>query len=149
MLGQLFGAAKVKRIFPGLGMLVELPMTSSDDDADDTDDDDEEEDAEEPLKSKTKLGKKVSKAVKVKISCSGFVHVSNIVDRSKEEANKPPPALEKMYKVGQTLQARVIGFRLVDGLATLSLKKSVIDQVPGVSYAELQPGNALTATGEF
>ena len=34
---------------------------------------------------------------------------------------------------GQLVKARVIGFRLVDGLATLSMKKAVLDQEVGTA----------------
>ena len=53
---------------------------------------------------------------------SGFVHISNVSD------GRDDAPLDKRYKAGQAVRARVIGFRLVDGLATLSMKKSVLDQ---------------------
>ncbi|GAX80532.1 hypothetical protein CEUSTIGMA_g7970.t1 [Chlamydomonas eustigma] len=71
--------------------------------------------------------------------CAGFVHISNLND------GREDTPMEKLYKVGQTISARVIGFRLVDGLATLSMKKSVLDQEI-VSYAHLHPGMPLSTT---
>ncbi|KAG1654779.1 hypothetical protein FOA52_007439 [Chlamydomonas sp. UWO 241] len=106
MLGQLFEAALVRRVHPGLGLLLELPMEGDDDSG--------------------------------SSSCSGFVHISNVTD-GREDA-----PLEKSFKAGQSLKARVIGFRLVDGLATLSMKQSVVDHEV-VSYASLHPGMALSA----
>ena len=55
----------------------------------------------------------------------GFVHISNVSD------GRDDAPLDKRYKAGQAVRARVIGFRLVDGLATLSMKKSVLDQQVG------------------
>eukprot|EP00798_Chlamydomonas_sp_ICE-L_P000495 gene495-1901_t len=94
------GTAIVKRVDPGLGLLLELPIT---------------EDA----------------------SCAGYVHVSNVSD---ERTEKP---LDKMFKVDEKVTTRVIGFRLVDGLATVSMKKSVVEQQV-VSYKDMHPGQPLS-----
>lgn len=50
-----------------------------------------------------------------------FAHVSNLGDVRIEK-------VDKAFKVGQEVKARVIGFRLVDGLALVSLKPSVLSQ---------------------
>lgn len=50
-----------------------------------------------------------------------FAHVSNLADGRVER-------VDKAFKVGQAVRARVIGFRLVDGLALVSLKPSVLKQ---------------------
>ena len=87
---------------------------------------------------------------------SGFVHISNVSD------GRDDAPLDKRYKAGQAVRARVIGFRLVDGLATLSMKKSVLDQQVCVcgggmvhgriklraffSYVHIQPSDTLSAT---
>ena len=42
------------------------------------------------------------------------------------------------------MSARVIGFRLVDGMATLSMKKSALD-TEVMSYESMYPGMLLTA----
>ncbi len=54
---------------------------------------------------------------------AAFVHLSNITDEGKRVEG-----LAKKYKSGQAVTARVIGFRLLDGLAVASLKESVIKQ---------------------
>ncbi len=55
------------------------------------------------------------------------------------------PFPDPCFQVGQTVRARVIGFRLVDGLATLSMKKAVLEQEI-VSYAHLHPGMPLSVS---
>jgi len=55
------------------------------------------------------------------VPAPAFAHVSNLAD-----ARVARP--EKVFKLGQAVAARVIGFRLVDGLALVSLKPSVISQ---------------------
>jgi hypothetical protein len=55
---------------------------------------------------------------------AAFAHVSNLADG---RVDKP----EKAFKAGQKVKARVMGFRLVDGLALVSLKPSVIAQQVG------------------
>lgn len=60
-------------------------------------------------------------------TCPAYCHVSNVSD---ERVDK----LEKQFKPGpggSTLRVRVIGFRLVDGLATVSAKKAVVEQQVG------------------
>lgn len=56
--------------------------------------------------------------------CAAFAHVSNLADGRTERP-------EKVFKAGQAVRARVIGFRLVDGLALVSLKPSVLSQQVG------------------
>lgn len=46
------------------------------------------------------------------------------------------------FKVGQTVTARVIGSRPLDGLAVVSLQPSVVSQTL-MSYAELAPGHKV------
>jgi hypothetical protein len=64
-----------------------------------------------------------------------FAHVSNLSD---ERVDKP----EKAFRPGQAVRARVIGFRLVDGLALVSLKESVLKQQvrPGLAPRTGQAG---------
>lgn len=45
--------------------------------------------------------------------------------------------LEKAFKRGQKVRARVIGHRLMDGLASLTLKPSVLDQAY-LSFEEIR-----------
>lgn len=51
----------------------------------------------------------------------GYAHISDIAD---EKVDK----LAKVLQVGQEEFARVIGSRLMDGLAVISLKPSAIEQ---------------------
>ena len=52
---------------------------------------------------------------------SGYAHISDIADEKVDR-------LSKVLQVGQEESARVIGSRLMDGLAVLSLKPSAIEQ---------------------
>lgn len=69
-------------------------------------------------------------------ACGGFVHVSNISDEHVKE-------VEAALKLGQVVKGRVIGYRLLDGLALVALKPSVVehnvlgirDVVPGMILA--------------
>lgn len=63
---------------------------------------------------------------------TGYVHISNASESHIEK-------IGKHFRVGQQVRARVIGQRLMDGMASLSLKKSVIEQQL-VSYADCYPG---------
>lgn len=49
------------------------------------------------------------------------------------------------FKTGQTVRARVVGARPLDGLAVLSLKPSVVD-AELASHAEVEPGQLVTGT---
>jgi rRNA biogenesis protein RRP5 len=58
------------------------------------------------------------------VPAPAFAHVSNLGDARVERP-------EKLFRPGQKVAARVIGFRLVDGLALTSLKESVLKQQVG------------------
>ena len=62
----------------------------------------------------------------------GYAHVSQLSD---ERVDK----VEKKFKVGRTVNVRVIGHRLLDGVVSVSLKSSVMAQ-PFFSLDELTPG---------
>ena len=68
----------------------------------------------------------------------GYAHISDVAD---EHVDK----LEKRFKVGAKVRARVIGHRSLDGVANVSLKPSVLDQ-PFLSLDELTAG--MTVQGE-
>lgn len=59
----------------------------------------------------------------------GYAHISDVAD---EKVNN----LEKVLQVGQTEDARVIGSRLMDGLAVVSLKPSAVEQFLTVIHKE-------------
>ena len=67
-----------------------------------------------------------------KRSVTGYAHVSHLSDDHVEK-------VEKKYKVGKQVKVRVIGHRLLDAVANVSLKKSVLEQ-PFFSLEELVPG---------
>ena len=48
-----------------------------------------------------------------------------------------------IIQTGQLVKARVIGFRLVDGLATLSMKKTVLDQEVRILYLAMKTDQHL------
>lgn len=52
--------------------------------------------------------------------------------------------MDKALKVGDTVACRVIGYRPLDGLASLSTKPSVVEQEI-YSYQQLTPGKGMTA----
>ena len=62
----------------------------------------------------------------------GYCHISDASDGHLEK-------LEKVFKVGSSVKCRVLGRRPVDGISTVSCRKSVIDQ-PFLTMDELQPG---------
>ena len=65
-------------------------------------------------------------------SIAGYAHVSHLSDDHVEK-------VEKKYKVGKQVKVRVIGHRLLDAVANVSLKRSVLEQ-PFFSLEELVPG---------
>ena len=65
-------------------------------------------------------------------SVVGYAHVSQLSD---ERVDK----MEKKFKVGRSVNVRVIGHRLLDGIVSVSLKSSVMAQ-PFFSLDELTPG---------
>ncbi|KAL6772122.1 hypothetical protein ACKKBG_A29005 [Auxenochlorella protothecoides x Auxenochlorella symbiontica] len=66
----------------------------------------------------------------------GFAHISNTLEGRVK-------SLEKAFTVGQKVKARVIGFRPLDGLAVLTLRPSVVEQLI-LSHADLHPGMPVT-----
>ncbi len=104
--GQTFSSAVVKRVDPGLGLLLDLVPDSED--------------------------------LKNKESTPGYAHISNLADQKIDK-------LEGRYRPGQVVGARVIGLRPMDGLASLSLKPSVLEQT-FLSPGDVNPGMKVTGT---
>lgn len=69
-----------------------------------------------------------------------YTHVSDAGDTHVDK-------LEKLYRAGQVVPARVIGSRPLDGLITLTLKRSEVER-EFESLAQLKPGTLVTATVE-
>eukprot|EP00884_Botryococcus_braunii_P015433 jgi/Botrbrau1/2573/Bobra.145_1s0001.1 len=69
---------------------------------------------------------------------AGYAHVSNAADSHVDK-------LEKLYRPGQVVPARVIGSRPIDGLATLTLKRSEVEQ-EFKSLSALKPGTLVSGT---
>ncbi|KAL2653093.1 hypothetical protein R1flu_021221 [Riccia fluitans] len=69
---------------------------------------------------------------------AAYVHISNASDGHIDK-------LEKKFSEGKKLKARVIGYRPMDGLATASLKTSVLEQMI-VSLMDVRPGMLVNAT---
>ena len=63
---------------------------------------------------------------------AAYAHVSQLSDERVEK-------VEKKFKVGRTVNVRVIGHRALDGIVSVSLKSSVMAQ-PFFSLEELSPG---------
>jgi len=75
---------------------------------------------------------------KKSISMPAYVHIS---DASDERIEK----LEKTFKPGQKVRARVSGFRMVDALGCASLKTSVLEQEI-FTYDDAKPGRVVRGT---
>lgn len=110
LLGELIENCKIARVDPRVGLLLDVPVGSAAGNGEAA----------------------VATSSSTDSICPGYVHISNVSD---EEVEK----LEGSYKMGQSVQARVIGFRLMDGCATLSMKPSLLAQNI-MSYADLVPG---------
>ena len=63
---------------------------------------------------------------------AAYAHVSQLSDERVEK-------VEKKFKIGRSVNVRVIGHRLMDGIVSVSLKSSVMAQ-PFFSLEELTPG---------
>ncbi|KAI5068389.1 hypothetical protein GOP47_0016734 [Adiantum capillus-veneris] len=72
-------------------------------------------------------------------SFAGYAHISDASDEHVEQ-------LQEMFKEGKKTKARVIGKRLMDGLAVVTLKDSKVNQRV-LSCADVHPG--MTITGEI
>eukprot|EP00899_Mesostigma_viride_P026493 jgi/Mesvir1/7028/Mv09156-RA.1 len=66
-----------------------------------------------------------------------YAHISNLSDTKVDK-------IGSLLKRGQEVQARIIGYRSIDGLANVSLKPSVVSQA-FVSRSELKPGMLVKA----
>jgi len=73
-------------------------------------------------------------------SSVGYVHAPNVSDGHIER-------LERSFKEGQPLKARVIGRKPIEGASSLSLKKSVVEQ-RFFSLSEIVHGAVITGTLE-
>jgi rRNA biogenesis protein RRP5 len=71
-------------------------------------------------------------------SAAAYIHISNVSD---EHVAK----LGKKYCVGKKVCARVVGFRVMDGLAIASLKDSVVEQLL-ISHADVKPAMIVRGT---
>ena len=82
--------------------------------------------------------KKASKSTSAASSAVAFVHVSNI-------SEAPIKNLEKQYKCGQAVKARVIGHRLVDGVAVGTMRPDVVEQQL-LSHSDVKVGATVKGT---
>ncbi|XP_062503604.1 protein RRP5 homolog isoform X2 [Corticium candelabrum] len=67
----------------------------------------------------------------------GFVHISRVSDNHTEKLQA------KKYKVNSTHRCRILGFNTFDGLATLSMQKSVLEKA-FLRYADIAVGSVIT-----
>jgi rRNA biogenesis protein RRP5 len=164
-LGEVLEGAVVRRVDPGLGLALDLPLAAGGAAA-------------------TAAGSKGSSKKRAPAHAAAvraFCHVSNALDpepqgdeedeeekkdgrkkKSKKKQQDGPSSkdddesdpkkqqaaarrLRAEFKVGQARRARVIGYRLLDGLAVVSLRPSVVD-APVMSAAELQAAQLVSAT---
>ena len=79
-----------------------------------------------------------SEPAETTLSAIGFAHISNIADKRVDK-------LDKTLKVNSKAKARVLGFRPFEGIATVTLKPSVVDKAfEGIK--DLQPGGIVSGT---
>lgn len=76
-----------------------------------------------------------SKSSKVVAPTAAYTHISHASDEHVEK-------LEKSFKVGKTVRAKVIGVRALDGLLTTSMKESVVKQ-PVLRLSDIKAGQAV------
>jgi rRNA biogenesis protein RRP5 len=69
-----------------------------------------------------------------------YAHISNLSDKKVED-------IQRRFKLGQLVPCRVIGLRPIDGLASVSLKPSVIEGTL-VDISEIKPGLRVTGIVE-
>ncbi|XP_068709241.1 protein RRP5 homolog [Montipora foliosa] len=73
--------------------------------------------------------------MKLSDSVVGFTHISRVSDGHVEK-------LGKEYKVGSTHRCRILGFNSLDGLAILTMERSVIEE-PFLRYHDIKPGTLV------
>ncbi|KAG2498018.1 hypothetical protein HYH03_004276 [Edaphochlamys debaryana] len=73
-----------------------------------------------------------------------YAHVSNALD-DKVEREAAAAELSKKFKPGTQLPARVIGYRLMDGLAAVTLRPSQVN-ASILSLSDLSPGMVVAGT---
>ena len=126
--GEVYEKATVRRVDPGLGLAIDLPIEAS-----------------AGLK-ESKKGKNSNPGTQdgeddrdnaADDVYRSYAHISNISDTQKIDD------LAKRYKQGQVVKCRVIGFRQVDGLANVSLKPTVVDGSL-LDVSELRAGVKVT-----
>ncbi|XP_048585462.1 protein RRP5 homolog isoform X2 [Nematostella vectensis] len=74
----------------------------------------------------------------VKDGLNGFVHFSQVSDKQIEK-------LGKKYKAGTSHKCRVLGMNTIDGLLSLTTKKSIINK-PFMRYEDIKPGSIVEGT---
>ncbi|KAK9832620.1 hypothetical protein WJX81_004603 [Elliptochloris bilobata] len=160
--GTVYKNAIVRRVDPALGLLLELPPQGLGDSEADPDPEPDPDPAA-PLPPPREKGdkrrggrKKAARAAKRAAAAAaagggvtgsgassapvaaGYAHISNVADTKIDK-------LDKAFKVGQVVRARVVGTRPMDALAVLSLRPSVVES--GVaSYADVRIGALMKGT---
>ncbi|GFR41334.1 hypothetical protein Agub_g2019, partial [Astrephomene gubernaculifera] len=75
---------------------------------------------------------------------AAYCHVSNALDEKVARADASAE-MGKKFKPGTKLPARVIGYRLMDGMAAVTVRKTQVEAAV-LSYADLAPGMIIPAT---
>ncbi|EFJ44854.1 rRNA processing protein Rrp5/programmed cell death protein 11 [Volvox carteri f. nagariensis] len=75
---------------------------------------------------------------------AGYCHVSNALEE-KKVAKEAVAAMAEKYKVGTKLPARVIGYRLLDGMASVTVRPSQVNAAV-LSFTDLTPGMLVAGT---
>ena len=118
--GTLFPTSIVKRIDPGLGVLLELHADGG------------ERCDGETTETKTKTAPPTP--------LYGYAHISNVSDDTTKIK-----ALESHFKLGQVVAARCMGSRPMDDLLVVSLKPSVVAQ-SFLNLSDITPGMSVSGT---
>lgn len=74
------------------------------------------------------------------IATLGYVHISHV-----QEGAAAPAHLAAAYPPGAPVHAKVVGFRPMDGLATLTMRASEVE-TSGVTWVDLAPAAVLRGT---
>ncbi|BDA47226.1 probable protein RRP5 homolog [Coccomyxa sp. Obi] len=141
-INTLFEHSIVRRVDNALGLLLEL--RSAEDNAPTEQDhgagspDDTSKGKKKKKKQKQTGGDGAKDGKAQPRAVAGYAHISAVSDTHIEK-------LDKVYKVGKKVAARVIGARPMDGLAVCSLKEAAV-RAGTISYSDITPGSIVSGT---
>jgi ribosomal protein S1 len=93
-----------------------------------------------PAKAESKVSLSQRLGLAAQWGRTAFVHISRMVDGDAKVDN-----IEKLFRVGQTVRARILGFSGVDGTALASTRPTVVN-ASVLRAADVQPGQIVEGT---